>query len=152
MQNLSTTYADDIRDRDEIAVPAGRSRTAFIDARDVGKVAGVVLTTGGHVGRAYTLSGEESLTYENVASLLSEALGRPIRYTRPSEQDHLARLREDGRPADYIAVQRMIYRVVRMNLSAVPNRSVRRLTGEPATRWATFAADHRDVWRPRAPR
>lgn len=31
MQNLSTTYAAEIRDRSEIAVPAGRARTAFID-------------------------------------------------------------------------------------------------------------------------
>lgn len=34
MQNLSTTYADSVREHDEIFVPAGRSHTAFIDARD----------------------------------------------------------------------------------------------------------------------
>lgn len=37
MQNLSTTYAQRIRDHSEIFVPAGRSRTAFVDARDVGR-------------------------------------------------------------------------------------------------------------------
>jgi len=31
MQNLSTTYRDDIRDRGEIFVPAARARTAFVD-------------------------------------------------------------------------------------------------------------------------
>ncbi len=92
MQNLSTTYAAPIRDRGEIFVPAGRSRTAFIDARDVGAVAAVTLTHPGHVGKAYTLSGEQSLTYREVAAVMSEVLGRPIRYDRPSEDLYLAQL------------------------------------------------------------
>ena len=39
MQNLTTTHLTDIRDRDEIMVPAGRGRTAFVDAQDVAAVA-----------------------------------------------------------------------------------------------------------------
>ena len=44
MQNLSTAYADRIRNSNEIFVPAGRSYTAFVDARDIGRVAAEVLT------------------------------------------------------------------------------------------------------------
>lgn len=33
-QNLSTVFASDIRERDQIVVPAGNGRTAFIDALD----------------------------------------------------------------------------------------------------------------------
>lgn len=40
----------------------------------------------------------------------------------------------------------MIYRVVRLNISAFPNRSIRRLTGGPATRFEQFVRDYRDVW------
>ncbi len=146
MQNLSSTYAAEIRDRDEIVVPAGRSRTAFIDARDIGRVAASVFTRPGHLGRAYTLSGEQSLSYADVARIMTRELGRPIRYTRPSERDYLASLVAKGSPEDYVAVQKMIYRVVRMNVSALPNRGVRTLTGEPATRFEEFVRDHRQVW------
>ena len=45
----------------------------------------------------------------------------------------------------------MLYRVVRRNLSALPNRTVRRVTGTPATTFRDFAADHRDVWMPDQP-
>lgn len=148
MQNLSTTYAAQIRDRGEITVPAGRSRTAFVDARDVGRVAAAVFTASGHVGRAYTLSGEQSLSYADVARTMTAVLGRPITYTRPTEDAYLATLAAEGRSADYVAVQRMIYRVVRLNVSAVPNRAIRRLTGSPATRFTDFVADHRQVWAP----
>jgi len=151
MQNLSTTYAADIRDHDEIRVPAGRSRTAFVDARDVGRGAATVLTRPGHAGKAYTLSGEQSLTYQAVARAMSQVLGRPITYTRPGERDYLATLARQGHPADYLAVQRMIYRIVRLNASAVPNRSVRRLTGRPATTFAEFVRDHENVWRASRP-
>ena len=51
MQNLSMTHAADIRERDEIFLPAGRrSRTAHVDARDVAAVAAVALTGEGHQG------------------------------------------------------------------------------------------------------
>ncbi|UJP09705.1 SDR family oxidoreductase [Microbacterium sp. KUDC0406] len=147
MQNLSTTYRDGIRDHDEIFLPAGRAFTAFIDARDIGAVAAAVFTEPGHLRRAYTLSGEQSLSYRGVARILSDVLGRTIRYARPSEREYLARLEEEGWPEDYIAVQKMIYRVVRMNISALPNRMVRRLTGRPATTFRAFAEREQQVWR-----
>lgn len=146
MQNLSSTYADDIRDADQIYLPAGRSFTAFIDARDVGRVAATVLTEPGHLRTAYTLSGERPLSYARVAAILSDVLGRRIRYVRPSERAYLQTLTRRGLPADYVAVQKMLYRVVRRNLSALPNRTVRRLTGAPATTFRQFASDYRSVW------
>ncbi|MFT3888400.1 MAG: SDR family oxidoreductase [Arachnia sp.] len=148
MQNLSTTYAQQIRETGEISVPAGRSRTAFIDARDIGRVAAVVFTEPGHLKKAYTLSGEQSLSYGDVARIMSTVLDRRIVYARPSERAYLAALAAQGAQADYLDVQRMIYRVVRLNVSALPNRTVRTLTGRPATSFAQFAQDHRTVWSP----
>ena len=147
-QNLATTYAERIRETGEIFVPAGRARTAFIDARDIGRVAAAVFTSPGHLAKAYTLSGEQSLGYAAVARIMTEVLGRPIRYLRPSEKEYLAALAAQGRPQDYLDVQKMIYRVVRLNVSAFPNRVVRRLTGVPATPFAQFVRDHADVWMP----
>jgi len=137
MQNLTTTYRSDIRDHDEIFLPAGHSRTALIDTRDIGRVAAVVLTEPGHAEKAYTLSGEQSLSYRNVAAILSGVLDRTIRYSRPSESEYLARLAAEGKPQDYIDVQKMIYRIVCWNISAFPNRQIRNLTGRPATTFSS---------------
>ncbi|WP_241978641.1 SDR family oxidoreductase [Cryobacterium sp. TmT2-59] len=146
MQNLATTYAGPIRERGEIFVPAGRSRTAFIDARDVGRVAATTLSEPGHIGKKYTLSGEQSLSYRNVAAIMSDVLGRPIRYTRPHEDEYLAQLAADDLPEDYIAVQKMIHRVVRLNISAFPNRTIRHLTGRPATTLRQYVTNNRQAW------
>ena len=40
----------------------------------------------------------------------------------------------------------MAYRVVRINVSALPNRSIRGLTGRPATTFAQFAEREKAVW------
>jgi uncharacterized protein YbjT (DUF2867 family) len=146
MQNLSSTYADRIRDTGEIFVPAGRSRTAFVDARDIGRVAAEVFTSDGHLRRAYTLSGEHSLSYRQVARTMSRVLGRTIRYSSPTETEYLDALAAQGADQEYLDVQKMIYRVVRFNLSALPGRSIRNLTGAPATSLDTFVDDYRRQW------
>ena len=43
MQNLSGIHSVEIREHDEILVPAGNSRTSFIDARDIGLSVATVL-------------------------------------------------------------------------------------------------------------
>ena len=146
MQNLSSTYRDDIRDRGEIFVPAARARTAFVDTDDIGAVAAAVFTKPGHEGKAYTLSGEQSLNYYDIAQQLTTVLGYPVRYAQPTVEGYVKRLADTGAAADYIDVQKMIYRVVRMNVSAFPNRTIRRLTGRPATTFTEFARRERQRW------
>lgn len=51
-QNLSTTHAADIRDHNQIIVPAGTGAIAFVDATDVGAVAAAPLDPSAHRNRA----------------------------------------------------------------------------------------------------
>lgn len=83
MQNLSTTHAPDIREKDEIMVPAGNGKTSFIDVRDIAAVAAKALTDSGYENEAYSLTGDEALTYSDVAEILSRVLGRKIVYRKP---------------------------------------------------------------------
>ena len=109
-QNLSTTHADDIRDRDEIVVPAGNGGTAFVDAEDVGAVAATALldpTT--HGRKAWTVTAR-ALTYHQVADILSDELGRPIRYTRPSLPRYIRHAHGSlGMPWGMVVVTSAIY-------------------------------------------
>jgi len=80
---VSTTHAD-IRDHDQIIVPAGTGATAFVDAADVGAVAAAaLLDPSTHRNRAWTITGPEALTYVQVADILTAELGRRIRYAQP---------------------------------------------------------------------
>lgn len=149
-QNLSEVHGRDVVERDEIFVPAGEGATSFVDARDVGEVAAVVLTEGGHADRAYDLTGPEALTYEEVAAAFSDALGREIVYADPSILTFVRRLRGRGEPLAFVALMVGIYTVARLGLADRVTEDAARLLGRPPRDVATFAADYAEAFRPAA--
>ena len=146
MQTLSTLHRDDIRLRGEIVLPAGGAKVAFVDAADVGRCAARVLTEPGHLGKSYSLAGEQALSYPQAAAILTEVLGRPIRYTATTEAEFAELAAKQGVTAPDIAAQASWYRAARRRLTALPNRGIRRLTGRPATTLRGFIEGHRQTW------
>jgi uncharacterized protein YbjT (DUF2867 family) len=57
---------------------AGDARISMVDTRDVAAVAATVLTTAGHEGQTYDVTGPEALSYEDVAAKLSQVKGRKM--------------------------------------------------------------------------
>jgi uncharacterized protein YbjT (DUF2867 family) len=79
--------------RGVMALPMADARIASIDIGDIAEVAIAVLTTSGHEGKTYPLTGPESLTMADVAAKLSAAIGKPVRYVDvPPEDARQARL------------------------------------------------------------
>lgn len=146
MQNLSTFYADDIAKNDVIFLPAGKGRTAFVDVRDIGAVAAEVFTESDHTGRAYTLSGSESLDYYQVAEILSSELGRTITYQNPSVAEYVERLRANGSPEEFIKVQKMLYFVVRHNFSSGTESDIAKLLRREPITFKQFTHDYAHIW------
>lgn len=85
MQNLTTTLKDDIvRDR-RLFLPAGKALFLWVDVSDIGRAIAVVLMNWDqHQNRAYTITGNELLTFGQVSSLLSERIGYEIRFESPN--------------------------------------------------------------------
>jgi uncharacterized protein YbjT (DUF2867 family) len=79
MQNLLMAASGIARDG-ILYFALGEARLAAIDARDVAAFATQVLTTPGHEGRQYTLTGPASITMHEVAAAFAGTMGRPIRY------------------------------------------------------------------------
>ncbi|GAA4730518.1 SDR family oxidoreductase [Isoptericola chiayiensis] len=152
-QNLSTTHAADVRDRDEIVVPAGGGATAFVDADDVGAVAAAALIDrAGHAGAAWTVTGPRSLTYEQVAQILTDELGRPIRYTRPGMLRYARHARRRlGMPWPMVAVTTAIYTTARLGLAAGLSDDVRTVLGREPVDLAEVAHRERRAWIPGTP-
>ncbi|GGC17526.1 NmrA family NAD(P)-binding protein [Cellulomonas carbonis] len=149
-QNLSTTHLADVRDRREIPVPAGDGRTAFVDAVDVGAVAARALADpAAHSNRAWTVTGPEALTYHEVAAVLSDELGTPVRYPRPGalRYAHHAR-RTLGLPWGMVAVTTAIYTTARLGLAAGLTDDVREVLGREPTDLRGFVRRERAVWQP----
>ncbi|WEO76497.1 NmrA family NAD(P)-binding protein [Cryobacterium sp. SO2] len=146
MQTLSTRYRDDIRLRDEIVLPAANAKAAFVDANDVGRAAARVLTAPGHLRKVYFLAGEQAVGFAQVAQLLTEVLGRPVRYTATTEAEYRELAAKQGATPPDIAAQTAWYRAMRRRLVGFPNRSIRRLADRPATTLRDFVEEHRQTW------
>ena len=146
LQNLSTTHCAEIRERNEIFVPAGTGRTSFIDARDVAAAAVTALTEDGHAGAAYSLTGPDALTYGEVASVLTDVLDRPIRYADPSVWAFIRRQRSEGRPLPFVLVMTGIYLTARFGLAARVTDDLQRLLERAPRTVRDFAEDYADVW------
>lgn len=148
MENLSGTHAADIRDRDEILVPAGRGATSFVAAADVADVAVVALDApAAHVGRAWNPTGIQALTYDQVAAELSEELGRPIAYSRPGALRYAVHARRAlGMPWAMVGVTTAIYTVARLGRAGGLTDDVFTVTGHPPMAFADWAADHARTW------
>ena len=74
------SYKPAILSQSAIFAPAGSSRISIVDVRDIAAVAATILTEAGHEGRTYVVTGPQALTYTEIASHLSQALGKEVRY------------------------------------------------------------------------
>jgi uncharacterized protein YbjT (DUF2867 family) len=147
MQNLSTTHAIDIKDRDDLFIPSGKAKISFIDTRDIGEIIGRTLVEEGHENKAYTITGSEAITYFQVADSMTRILGRKITYSNP----HLFRFRSDmidrGIKKEFATVMMVLYLTTKIGMANhVTNTSEVLLKRKPRT-IDDFIRDHVEVWK-----
>jgi uncharacterized protein YbjT (DUF2867 family) len=147
-QNMGDAYRLDIRDDDRIYVPAGRGRVAFVDVADIGELAArVLLAPAAHRGQAYVLTGPEALSFEEAAAVLSQALGRPIRYEAASVVGYVTHLRKRGLPWAQAFVQAALHVGLRFGQAEPVDPTLPALLGRPARRFAEYVLEHCHLWR-----
>jgi len=145
MQNLNTVHRAEIRDQDEIFVPVGKTRTSFIDVRDIGAVAAVALTQPGHENKAYDLTGAEALNYYQVADLFREVLGRMITYKNPSSLAFFVRQVRKS-PLMFALVTTWLYSNTKSGMADQITGEVKRITGREPIRLKQYIQDYKESW------
>jgi uncharacterized protein YbjT (DUF2867 family) len=146
MQNLSTTHRKEIKERNEIFVPVGDAKTSFIDVRDIGAVAAHILTSTGHAGKNYDLTGAEALDYWQATRILSETLGREIKYRNPNAFKFFIETIRRGASISYAFVVMGLYTSTRYGMARAVTDSVERLTGKRPISFKQFTDDYKQMW------
>ena len=146
MQNLNTTHRLEIKEENEIFVPVGKAKTNFIDVRDIGAVAAKVLIEDGYQNQAFEITGSEALTYEEVATLFTEILGRKIAYTNPSLVKFFLSNREKGIPLPFIVVMAGLYTSTRFGMAKKSTQTVKELLGRDPISMKEYISDYKDTW------
>ena len=128
--------------------PAGEARIAMIDPRDVGEAAAAALTSPGHEGQTYLLTGPRAITYAEVAAALSAATGSRVEFVDvPGDAAYQAMI-HDGMPG-FVAEQIVaMFGRLRQGAAAQVSPAVEMLTGRAPRDFASFAVDHAPLFAP----
>ncbi len=102
MQNFSEQqHLPTIRDEQAIYSATGDGRVPFIDADDIAAAAAAALTDPAIPNGDAILTGPQSLSYDEVADILSDALGITITHYKLSEQELTERIQSGGLSRSY---------------------------------------------------
>lgn len=124
-----------------IYMPFKNGRLGMIDIRDIGAVAAKVLTSDGHQGKTYTLTGPASISFHDVAAGLSKALGKEVNYRDvPLEAGREAMLGM-GLPEWTADAYSEYFKVYSEDWGDFTTNDVEEITGKPARSYETFARD-----------
>jgi len=140
--NLATIRADD-----QIYSNTGTGRVPFIDVNDIAAAALAVLTAPAPLNTEFVLTGDESMSYDRVAELISQACGRRITHTPVSTEEMAERLIKRGLPEATARFLAFGYATIAAGMADRTNDAVRTLTGRPPTTFQTFTEANADAWR-----
>ena len=144
MQNFHNYWGEGIRREGVIRLPAGEGRVGFIDTRDIAAAAANLLGAPQVENRTFVLTGPEALNHADVARILSEVSGRPIRYEDVDDVTFRRMLVADGMPPEYANLVVDMFPVVRGNRASLVTDVVQSLTDAAPRTLASYARDYRD--------
>jgi uncharacterized protein YbjT (DUF2867 family) len=141
MQNVVTYMGETIKAEGAFYSAVGDAKMSHVDVRDIAGVAVKALTERGHEGKAYTLSGPEALTYAEMASELSQVLGRSVRHISLSPPELKSGLLAAGIPEEMAEWLLDLDRYYREGQASRITHDIRQVTGRDPRRFAQYARD-----------
>ena len=129
-------YVPDVeraRETGVISASVGEARVASASRQDYAEAAAVVLTSDGHEGAVYELTGDVAWTYSELARAASEVLGREVVYRPLSAQEHAAELTAAGLDEGLVGFVVALDANIGEGLLAETTRELSTLLGRPTT-------------------
>lgn len=91
-----------IMPRGGLIFPAGNGKEAPIDPHDIAAVAVKALTTPGHEGKVYELTGPELLSFSEVVQKIAAVTGKPLKYVDVPEATWHQEMLSAGAPPSVV--------------------------------------------------
>ena len=141
MQNVVTYMGGTIKAEAVFYSASGAAKISHVDVRDIAAIAVKALTESHHEGKAYTLTGPEALTYDDLASELSKVLGRSISHISLSPSDLKRGMLAEGLPEEIAGRMLDLERYFREGQASRITNDIKQVTGRDPRRFAQYARD-----------
>jgi len=143
--NFVGMWSAQIRAGDVVGGPYAAASSAPIVEADIAAVAARALSTDELVGQQIPLTGPQALTNTDLVEIIGTVLGRPLRYVEAPPDVVRQRFIAIGLGAEFAdAYTAMLADAV--DNPALVTREVEKITGRPATTFARWVSDHRQMF------
>lgn len=136
MMAIQTVASDGV-----IYMPCGEGRMGMIDIRDVGATVAEVLTSSGHEGKTYILTGPASISLSDVAANLSSVLNKDVTYVSVPVEAARKAMVDLGMPGWMADMYNELFKNFSQNGANFATDDVEKIIGHPATSYKQFAQD-----------
>ncbi len=124
----------------------GDGRLSMIDVRDIVDSAFAVLTSGGHEGKSYILTGPEAISFQDVASTFTKVLGKDVTYVDVPGEAALESMVSMGFPEWIARGYGELMEGFSEGFANSVTDNVAKLTGHPARSFEQYANDFAQVY------
>lgn len=139
-------WVQSIRTHNKVFAPAADGALTPISPRDIAEVAALALRNDGHEGKAYVLTGEQTITAREQIALLAEITGRPIECVSIPVETAVSSAKQRGIPGWLADTLGLLWTNIAAGRAAIYDDTFRTLTGHPAETFAEWARAHRDAF------
>lgn len=141
MQNVVTFMGETIKAESAFYSASGQAKISHVDVRDIAAVAVKALTEPTHASKAYTLTGPEALTYDEIANQLSKGLGRTIRHISLPPSDLKQGMLAEGLPEEIADRMLDLERYFREDRASGITNHIKQVTGVDPRRFSEYVRD-----------
>lgn len=143
MQNWLGEFSETIKNERKIYEATGEGKKPFIDTRDIAEVAyRVFLSPEKHSSQTYFLTGEEAVSYGQVAEAISKVLGTTVEFIPLTLEEAKQRMERKGLPPLMVQTFLAIAEAQRNGKATFVNSQVRDILGKPARTIDGFVKDY----------
>ena len=147
MQNLTTTLLKDIQLKRQIILPAGKAKFNWIDIKNIGEVASVLLDNFTlHKNKEIELTGPENLDFYSVVDILNSVVKEKIEFMNVNPLRFFRLKKRDGLNSGLIIVMTLLHFLPRLQKDPVISNNYETLTGYKPTTLKEFACRERLNW------
>jgi uncharacterized protein YbjT (DUF2867 family) len=142
MQNVVTYMGDTIRSEGAFYTASGEAKISHVDVRDIAAVAVRALMEPEHERKVYELTGPQALTFDDIATELSNVLGRTISHINLSPEDMKGGMLAAGTPEWFADLLLDLERYYREQRASKITSDIKKVIGRDPIRFEQFARDH----------
>lgn len=149
-QNFSEGAFADMVLAGRITLPAGDVPEPFVDVDDISDVAVAALSTDGHTGEIYEVTGPRLMTFADIAEDLTNATGRDISFVPVPHDAFIDEVKRSGAPQDVVWMLDYLFATVLDGRNASLTDGVQRALGRAPREFQAYAGDvaATGVWNP----